>query len=95
MRAKEKIREQLNNGIFIVLNIIQPLRRFKDLRIGFRDKKSKLQNNMYSMISFLCGIFKKGKEEIHRYREQIGGCKRYAVVSETDEGAQKARTSSF
>lgn len=47
MRAKEKIREQLNNGIFIVLNIIQPLRRFKDLRIGFRDKKSKLQNNTY------------------------------------------------
>lgn len=34
------------------------------------------------MISFICGILKKGKEEIHRYREQIGGCKRYAVVSE-------------
>lgn len=32
--ARDKIREQFNNSIFIVLNPIQPLNKFKDLRIG-------------------------------------------------------------
>lgn len=32
--ARDKIREEFNNGMFIVLNPIQPLNKFKDLKIG-------------------------------------------------------------
>lgn len=49
--AREKIKEKLNNGIFIAVHPNQPLKKFKDLRIF--ETKGKKKAEYRSMILFM------------------------------------------
>ena len=56
---------------------------------------SQTERDKYHMISLKYGIENKTKkEQVHRYREQIGGCERWKV-GKVGEGCQNVQTSRY